>query len=56
MTSITSAGETTEKQTHMQAVKLSEGRYWGLDMAKKGDRIVLAGYTEILQRVARTTI
>jgi hypothetical protein len=44
MTSITSAGETTEKQTHMQAVKLSEGRYWGLDMAKKGDRIVLAGY------------
>ena len=25
MTSITSAGETTEKQTHMQAVKLSEG-------------------------------
>ncbi len=44
MTSITSAGETTEKQTHMQAIKLSEGRYWGLDMAKKGDRIVLAGY------------
>ncbi|MEC8540407.1 MAG: S8 family serine peptidase [Candidatus Thermoplasmatota archaeon] len=44
MTSITSAGETTEKQTHMTALKLSEGRYWGLDMAKKGDRIVLAGY------------
>ncbi len=44
MTSITSAGETTEKQTHMQPLKLSEGRYWGLDMAKKGDRIVLAGY------------
>ena len=44
MTSITSAGETTEKQTHMQPMKLSEGRYWGLDMAKKGDRIVLAGY------------
>ena len=44
MTSITSAGETTEKQTHMTALKLSEGRYWGLDMAKKGDRIVVAGY------------
>ena len=44
MTSITSAGETTEKQTHMQPVKLSEGRYWGLDIAKRGDRIVLAGY------------
>ena len=44
MASITSAGETTEKQTHMQPVKLSEGRYWGLDMAKRGDRIVLAGY------------
>ena len=44
MTSITSAGETTEKQTHMTALKLSEGRYWGLDIAKKGDRIVLAGY------------
>ncbi len=44
MTAITSAGETTEKQTHMTALKLSEGRYWGLDMAKKGDRIVLAGY------------
>ena len=44
MTSITSAGETTEKQTYMQPVKLSEGRYWGLDMAKRGDRIVLAGY------------
>ena len=44
MTSITNAGETTEKQTHMPALKLSEGRYWGLDMAKKGDRVVLAGY------------
>ena len=44
MTSITSAGETTEKQTHMTALKLSEGRYWGLDIAKKGDRLVLAGY------------
>ena len=44
MTSITTSGETTEKQTHLPAVKLSEGMYWGLDMAKKGDRVVLAGY------------
>ena len=44
MTSITSSGETTEKQTHMSGLKLSEGRYWGLDMANRGDRVVLAGY------------
>ena len=27
---------------HMTPLKLSEGQYWGLDMAIRGDRIVLA--------------
>lgn len=44
MTSITSSGETTAIQKHMTPLKLSEGQYWGLDMAIRGDRIVLAGY------------
>ena len=44
MTSITSSGETTSIQSHMIPLKLSEGKYWGLALTQKDERMVLGGY------------
>ena len=44
MSSITASGKTTPKHTHMTALKLSEGSYFGLSMDQYDGTMVLAGY------------
>ena len=44
MTSISYEGKLTPKHYHMQPLKLSEGKYWGLALDEYDDRVVLAGY------------
>ena len=44
MASIGMLGDLSSKSSHMTPLKLSEGSYWGFDMAANGDEIVLAGY------------
>ena len=44
MASIGMLGDLSSKSSHMTPLKLSEGSYWGFDLATNGDEIVLAGY------------
>ena len=44
MASIGMLGDMSSKSSHMTPLKLSEGSYWGFDLATNGDEIVLAGY------------
>jgi len=44
MASIGMSGDLSSKSSHMTPLKLSEGSYWGFDLATNGDEIVLAGY------------
>lgn len=42
--SIGASGDLMNVMSHMTPIKQSEGEYWGLDLAEKDGRIVLAGY------------
>ena len=44
MSSIGMLGEMGSVSSHMNPLKSSEGKYWGLDLDSKDDQIVLAGY------------
>ena len=44
MASIGMLGDMSSTSSHLTPLKLSEGSYWGLDLATKGDELVLAGY------------
>lgn len=44
MASIGMLGEMGSVSSHLNPLKSSEGKYWGLDLHSKGDEIVLAGY------------
>ena len=44
MASIGMLGDLSSKSSHMTPLKLSEGSYWGFDLATNGDEVVLAGY------------
>ena len=44
MASIGMLGDMSSTSSHLTPLKLSEGSYWGFDLATNGDEIVLAGY------------
>ena len=44
MASIGLLGDMSSVNSHLTPLKQSEGKYWGLDLAVKGDEIILAGY------------
>ena len=44
MTSFSETGQMLPIHHHLTPLKISEGEYWGLDLAHEGDTVVLSGY------------
>ena len=44
MTSFSPAGQMLPIHTHLTPLKISEGKYWGLDLTEDGGTLVLSGY------------